>query len=81
MRKSPGAELVEIRWRKPHNVERRVNALADHVAKIVDKFPPLTEEQRDKLRAAFAPALDREARASDPPSGNADHRAARVVER
>lgn len=45
------------RWSKPENVDKRVTTLAEHVRRVVDTFPPLSEAQQDKLRDAFRPAL------------------------
>lgn len=50
-----GSGLVQHRWRKPENVERRVDALANHIARTVDSLPPLTPAQRERLAALLRP--------------------------
>ncbi len=35
-----------------------VLALADHVREVIDGFPPLTPEQRDRLAALLRPAVE-----------------------
>jgi hypothetical protein len=47
--------LALARHRKPENVERRVDALAEHIARVVDALPPLTKAQRDRLAALLRP--------------------------
>lgn len=47
------ARASRARWAKPEHVERRVDALAAHIRKVVDRLPPLTPEQRDRLRAVL----------------------------
>lgn len=49
-------EAIAARWAKPENVEKRVDALAAHVRKIVDSLPPLTPEQKARLAAILAPS-------------------------
>lgn len=46
---------ARTRWDRPDNVERRLVALAEHVARVVDTFPPLTDEQRTRLAALLTP--------------------------
>lgn len=43
------------RWRKPENVERRVDALAARIQRFVETAPPLTPEQADRLAALLRP--------------------------
>jgi hypothetical protein len=47
-----GKELARSRWDSPENVEKRVQALAARVKRIVDTLPPLSEAQQAKIAAA-----------------------------
>lgn len=47
--------LVRRRWDRPENVDLRVDALARHIARVVDTLPPLSPEQREKLAALLRP--------------------------
>jgi hypothetical protein len=38
--------------------EMREANLADHIRKVVEGWPPLTAEQRDRLRALLQPTAD-----------------------
>lgn len=49
-------DLARRRWAKPHAVDRRVDALADHIRKTVDALPPLTDDQRARLAALLRPS-------------------------
>jgi hypothetical protein len=53
---SAASEFAQLRWRRPDIVEQRVDSLAEIIRRKVDALPPLTDEQRDKLLALFAPA-------------------------
>lgn len=48
----PGALLARRRWDQPEHVARRVERLADEIAKL----PPLTREQRARLADAIKAA-------------------------
>lgn len=48
-------ECARRRWAKPENVDRRVDALAEQIRKLVDSAPPLTEEQRARLTRVLPP--------------------------
>lgn len=50
---TPGALLARRRWDRPDVVERRIDALAAHIARAVAKLPPLTREQRAQLTGAI----------------------------
>jgi hypothetical protein len=39
--------------------EYRAEGLAEHVRRVVDTFPPLTAEQRDKIAALLRPGRGR----------------------
>lgn len=49
-------DLSRARWHKPENVERRVDALAEHIRRTVDALPPLTQAQRARLAALLRPS-------------------------
>jgi hypothetical protein len=51
-----GTRAARRRWDRPENVQLRVDALAEYVARVVSTLPPLTAEQRELLAALFAPA-------------------------
>jgi hypothetical protein len=55
----PGAtnqrEAVRARWNKPETVEKRVDALAETIRRKIDKLPPLTAAQRERLAALLRP--------------------------
>jgi hypothetical protein len=44
-----GALLARKRWDRPENVDRRVGAIAGHLATALAKLPPLTRAQRAQL--------------------------------
>lgn len=46
------------RQRQPKNVIKRIDALGAYVRSVVDSFPALTDEQRDRLRAALVISSD-----------------------
>jgi hypothetical protein len=50
--------LVQRRWSKPENVDRRVDALADRIRKLVAAAPPLTAEQVQRLRDLLPPVTE-----------------------
>jgi hypothetical protein len=47
--------LARRRWDRPENVQRRVDALAERIRRVVDTLPPLTDAQREKLAALLRP--------------------------
>lgn len=49
----PGALLARRRWDRPENIERRVDALAEHITSALGKLPPLTRAQRVRLMDAL----------------------------
>lgn len=49
-------ECARKRWSKPENVDRRVDAIAEQIRKLVDNAPPLTDEQRARLAGLLLPA-------------------------
>ena len=57
-------DLARQRWAKPHAVDRRVDALADHIRRTVDALPPLTEAQRARLAVLLRPDHRTEAKAA-----------------
>ena len=48
-------ECARKRWSKPENVDRRVDALAEQIRKLVESAPPLTDEQRARLARVLPP--------------------------
>lgn len=53
-----GAALADQRWRKPENVQKRVDALAARLQEFVDSAPPLTPQQAERLASILTGAVD-----------------------
>lgn len=51
----PNAEGLPPSITDPTTPERAATMLAEHVRTVVDSFPPLTSEQRDRIAALLRP--------------------------
>lgn len=52
LKRDPNADVTELRR------QLKAERLAEHVARVVDSAPPLSDEQRARIASMLAPAAD-----------------------